>query len=263
MPLLQLDQMLATARESAATLRPRRRELERLAVTAQPVPSFREALRGDRVALIAEVKRRSPSAGVIRSDLAPAELAATYAAHGAAAVSVLTNDRYFGGSLADLAAVAAAVTVPILRKDFLVSEEQVLEARAAGASAVLLIVRALGAARLGDLLAFARGVGLDALVEVHDRAEAETALGAGARVIGVNSRDLDSFDVDVDRAFSVLRTLPRGCLAVAESGLRSREDVERASLAGADAVLIGTVLSVSDRPGPLTAGLAGVPRRGR
>jgi indole-3-glycerol phosphate synthase len=214
------------------------------------------------VAVIAEVKRRSPSAGPIREDLDPAERAALYARHGAAAISVLTDGPYFGGSIHDLRAASQRSSVPVLRKDFILDEVQILEARAAGAAAVLLIVRALGD-RLLPLLRFVEESGLDALVEVHTDDELTLALDAGATVLGVNSRDLDTFAIDMEAALRIVARVPAGCLAVAESGVRGRPDVLRAAAAGADAVLIGTALSATESPGSLLEELCGVVRHAR
>jgi indole-3-glycerol phosphate synthase len=258
-----LDQILASTRLDLPELSRRRSALEREAADRPAPPSLRDALRGDRVRVVAEVKRRSPSAGVIRDDLEPGERAALYAEQGAAAISVLTDGPHFGGSVADLRAAASRVSVPVLRKDFILDELQIVEARAAGAAAVLLIVRALPPERLGALLEFARSAGLAALVEVHSAAELERALEAGADIVGVNSRDLDTFRIDVASAWELLATLPGELVAVAESGMRGREDVVRAAAAGADAVLIGTALSSSTDPARLLRDLARVPRRGR
>jgi indole-3-glycerol phosphate synthase len=258
-----LDQILSSTRQSIAGLRPRLAELEGRALRTVPSPGFTAALRGERVALIAEVKRRSPSAGVINPDLDPAQRAALYVEAGAAAISVLTDGPFFGGSMADLEAVVQRVPVPVLRKDFILDEVQIFEARAAGAAAVLLIVRALAPARLCQLLACARGVGLEALVEVHTGAELETAIGAGAGVIGVNSRDLDSFRIDVESAWRLLGAVPPATVAVAESGMAAAGDVQRAAAAGADAVLIGTALSAAPNPGAAVKALTGVRRRAR
>jgi indole-3-glycerol phosphate synthase len=186
-----------------------------------------------------------------------------YARAGASAISVLTDGPFFGGSLDDLRAVASAVEVPVLRKDFILAEEQLLEARAAGASAALLIVRALGEERLGQLVRVAREVGLETLVEVHTAEELEAAVDAGAEVIGVNSRDLDSFRIDVEAAWRLVGRVPADRVAVAESGMARVADAERAAAAGADAVLVGTALSASADPFALAAGLAGIGRRGR
>jgi indole-3-glycerol phosphate synthase len=260
---VSLDQILASTRLELPELGRRRRALEQEAATRAAAPSLRAVLRGAEVAVVAEVKRRSPSAGVIREDLDPGARAALYAAHGAAAISVLTDRSHFGGSMDDLRAAVARVPVPVLRKDFILDELQVVEARAAGASAVLLIVRALPPDRLNALLACARGVGVEALVEVHTAAELERALAAGAEIVGVNSRDLDTFRIDVASAWELLATVPGDRVAVAESGMMGPEDVERAGAAGADAVLIGTALSTVSDPAGLLRRLSRVPRRGR
>jgi indole-3-glycerol phosphate synthase len=258
-----LDQILASTRLSVDALRRRRGELEREAADASLPPPFAAALRGERVALIAELKRRSPSAGVIRADLEPATHASVYAVAGAAAISVLTDGPFFGGSIEDLAEVAARVGVPVLRKDFILDEAQILEARAAGAAAVLLIVRALGPARLAELFQTARAAGLEALVEVHTAPELDLALAAGALAIGINSRDLDTFRIDVAAARALIEQVPADRIAVAESGMSTRGDVEGAAAAGADAVLIGTALSAVRDPAALVGELASVGRRGR
>ena len=258
-----LDQILAATRLDLPELSRRRAALEREAADRPAAPSLRAALAGDRVRVIAEVKRRSPTAGVHRANLEPGERAVVYASHGAAAISVLTDGAHFGGSVADLRAAACRVAVPVLRKDFILDELQIVEARAAGAAAVLLIVRALPPERLRALLASARSAGLDALVEVHTAGELDRALEAGAEIVGVNSRDLDTFRIDVVSAWELLAGVPGDLLAVAESGMRERADVERAAGAGADAVLVGTALSAAPEPGPLLQELSRVPRRGR
>jgi indole-3-glycerol phosphate synthase len=262
---VSLDQILTSTRLGVESLRPRQPELARAAEDAPRGPSLGAALRGSRVAVIAEVKRRSPSAGSLREDLDPAERAALYAGHGAAAISVLTDERFFGGSIEDLARAAHRVAgaVPLLRKDFILDELQITEARAAGASAVLLIVRALEPDRLRALLTTAEHLGLDALVEAHTEAELDQALSAGARVIGINSRDLDTFRIDVERAWRLLARVPPDRIAVAESGMATLADVERAAAAGADAVLIGSALSIAPDPGGLLRSLSAVDRRGR
>lgn len=206
---------------------------------------FEAALRpgaGQRVRLIAEVKKASPSQGVIRADLDPAAQAETYAGAGAAAVSVLTDAKYFHGSLEDLVAVRRAVRVPILRKEFIVDEYQLWESRAAGADAVLLIAAALDGAALGDLLHAAKGVGLGTLVEVHTAGELEEAVRVGAPVIGVNNRDLQRLTTTLEPSLSLLPLIPPGPVAVSESGIFSAADVERVARAGAHAVLVGEAL---------------------
>jgi indole-3-glycerol phosphate synthase len=258
-----LEQILASTRGGLSGLRARRAAVEREAALAGRPPSFRAALRRETVAVIAEVKRRSPSAGAIREDLDPADRAARYARHGAAAISVLTDGPFFGGSVDDLRAAARRTSVPVLRKDFILDELQIVEARAAGAAAVLLIVRALAQARLAELIVAADDAGLDALVEVHTREEVDRALAAGATILGVNSRDLDTFRLDTAAAWTILRAVPPACIAVAESGMGSPADVEAAAAAGADAVLIGTALSAAADPDALLERLSLVPRHGR
>jgi len=260
---VSLGQILATTESTFPALKARRRELERQAADARPGPSFVAALTRPTVALIAEVKRRSPSAGSIREDLDPVSRATGYARGGAAAISVLTDGPFFGGSLDDLRSVAANVEVPALRKDFILSEEQVLEARAAGASAVLLIVRALAPDRLAALRRFAADLALAALVEAHTGPEVSAALDAGAEIVGINSRDLDTFRIDVDGAWELFDAVPSHVIAVAESGMSSSADVTAAARAGADAVLIGTALSATDDPEALVRQISGVQRIGR
>jgi len=259
---ITLEQILRSTESRLDALRARRASLEREVVGAAAPPALDAALRRDTVAVIAEVKRRSPSAGAIREDLIPGERAALYAQHGAAAISVLTDGPFFGGSIDDLRAAARQSPVPVLLKDFILDEVQILEARAAGAAAVLLIVRALGS-RLAGLLRYSAESGLQALVEVHTERELSTALDAGASIIGVNSRDLDTFTIDTDAALEIVARVPAECVAVAESGMAGRSDVSRAADAGADAVLIGTALSAAASPGSLLQGLARVPRRAR
>ncbi len=248
----------AARREPLEALRARAREH---AVTP---PSFAEALCGEGLAVIAEIKRASPSRGQLAAIPDPALLARHYTQGGAAAVSVLTEPSYFAGSLDDLAAVAAAVPLPVLRKDFVVDPYQVWEARAAGAAAVLLIVAALPQPDLEHLLAVTAMAGLDALVEVHDEAEATRALAAHERaatghrlVLGVNARDLTILQVDPDRFASVRGVLPVGngglsrssrALAIAESGVQGPEDVRRLALLGADAVLVGEHVATAPDP---------------
>jgi indole-3-glycerol phosphate synthase len=261
---VRLEEILSSTRRNLPALRERRGTLERgLEGSHVSPPSFRAALVRPTVAVIAEVKRRSPSAGPIREDIDPAQRAALYARSGAAAVSVLTDGPYFGGSMEDLRAAADNCSVPILRKDFILEEVQVLEARAARASAVLLIVRVLGGQRLGALLRYSAQLGLDALVEVHTSAELELALHNEAEIVGVNSRDLDTFTVDVGAAWKLLAKVPPDRIAVAESGIGGRQDVAGAAEAGADAVLVGTALSASAAPEQLLRELSSVTRHGR
>jgi len=215
-----------------------------------PARDFEAALRppaGERVRLIAEVKRGSPSRGLFRADLDPVAQATIYARAGAAAISVLTDARYFHGSLDDLLHVRAAVAVPVLRKEFIVDEYQLWEARAAGADAVLLIVAALEDATLRDLLHAAKGAGLATLVEVHTASELDRALRLGAPVIGVNNRDLQTLTTSLEPSLTLLPQIPPGPLAVSESGLATGADVARVVAAGAHAVLVGeTLLRAAD-----------------
>jgi len=258
-----LESILDATRATIPGLRARWRDLEAAASKAPPPRSFRAGLQGPRVGLIAEVKRRSPSAGEIQARLDPARHAAAYAGAGAAAISVLTNWEHFGGNLEDLTTVARGVQVPVLRKDFILDETQILEARAAGASAILLITRALPATRLKELAQTAGDWGLDTLVEVHTAAELDVALESGAAAIGINSRDLNDFRIDTEAAWRLVGQVPGDRIAVAESGMSTPADVERAAQAGADAVLIGTALSAAPDPADLARRLAGIPRRGR
>lgn len=258
-----LEGILAHARATAAALRPRRRELERAAAAAAPAPGFASALAGPRVGVIAELKRKSPSAGEINVAMALDDRARLYAGAGAAAISVLTDEPSFGGSLDDLELVVGSVRIPVIRKDFILAEEQLLEARAAGASAALLIARVLPGASLERLVGFAADAEIEVLVEVHDPSELDRALASGARIVGVNCRDLDTFDLNRDRAGQLLSAVPAGHVAVAESGIRSADDVRAAAALGADAVLVGTALSSAQDPARLAGELSGVPRRGR
>jgi indole-3-glycerol phosphate synthase len=247
-----LDKILAAHRDAAAA---DRRPLEPLLDEARagaPARGFRAALETDAasgaLAVIAEVKRRSPSKGGIDPDLDPASLAASYASGGAACLSVLTDVEFFGGSAADLAAARAAVPVPVLRKDFTVSAHDVADACIMGADAVLLIAAALDAAELRDLHALAVELGLDVLVEVHDEEEIERSLEVNATLIGVNQRDLVTFAVDTERAERVAAHLPQGVVRVAESGITGPEDGARLAAAGYHAVLVGESLVRSADP---------------
>jgi indole-3-glycerol phosphate synthase len=233
------------------------RELERdIAARARPVGRFRAALaRSDRVNVIAECKRRSPSRGILRGDYDPAAIAVGYQAAGAAAISVLTEPGFFDGSLEHLAAVRAAVTLPLLRKDFIVHEYQLLEARAAGADAILLIVAAITGNELQRLSDAARALGLDALVEVHDEAELDRALAARATLIGVNNRNLRTLRVDLEASHRLAPLVPDGVLRVAESGIKSGRDVAALRRAGYGAVLVGEQFMTAPDPADALARL--------
>lgn len=213
--------------------------------------------RPGRITCIAEIKRRSPSAGWIREGADVAAIARAYAAAGASALSVLTDEPFFGGSLDDLRAARAAVPTPILRKDFMVDRYQVLEARAAGADAILIIVSALADAEITALLVAAREAGVDALVEVHDRAELDRALALGSNIVGINNRDLRTFTLDRDLAIRLRALVPSDRVVVAESGIRDAADVERLRAAGVDAMLVGETLMRAPDPGATLAALLG------
>ena len=239
-------------------------ELEARAAQAPPPRDFRAALaRPEEVSLIAECKRRSPGAGPIRPDLDPALLASDYESTGAAAMSVLTDERYFGGTLADLEAVKAASTLPVLRKDFTLDPLHLLEARAAGADAVLLIVRILDDPMLAELHEVAVSLGLHVLVEVHDAAELARAVSVGATIIGINNRDLATFTTDLETTVRLLEDVPDDVVVVSESGIRTRADVERLAASGVDAMLVGETILRAEEPARAVRQLAGVSRRHR
>lgn len=241
----------------------RKAELERLASAISGAPSFRAALRRDDVALIAEIKRSSPSRGAIRPELDAASQARAYKAGGAAAISVLTEPDSFGGRDEDVSAAAGASGLPILRKDFHVSEVQLFEARALGASAALLIVRALPPTHLGVLVRAAESVGLEIIAEVRDLDELQRAVEAGAGIIGVNNRNLETLEIEEGTADTVIPRVPGDCVAVAESGYSSRSSIASVATCGADAVLIGSFLSAAADPEQSVRRLTGVRRQSR
>lgn len=217
--------------------------LRRMMEERTPPRGFRSAIAADeRVALIAEVKKASPSAGLIREDFDPAAIARAYEEGGARCISVLTDERFFGGSLEHLRAARDAVRLPVLRKDFILDEIQLLEARAWGADCVLLIVAALDSEGLAALAGKAHELGMDALVEVHDEEELGAALWAGADMIGINNRDLRTFEVSRDTTRRLAPLVPEGVMVVAESGISSRAEVQELKTWGVDAVLVGESL---------------------
>jgi indole-3-glycerol phosphate synthase len=252
-----LLQTIVAAAKRAATVRAGHAEARPLPEPARPPrgAEFEASLRAGGVRIIAECKRRSPSRGVLRRDYDPAAIAVEYERAGAAAISVLTEPTFFSGSLDHLRAVRAAVDLPVLRKDFIVTDFQVLEAAASGADAVLLIVGAVTTDQLRSLIARARALKLSALVEVHDRCELEVALEANATVIGVNSRNLRTLDVDVAVFEELAPLMPPGVIAVAESGLRTPADLVRLRMRRYDAFLIGERLMTQDSPGSALAAL--------
>lgn len=240
--------------EFAASAMPASALEARLATCPDP-KGFTRALSRPGWNVIAECKRRSPSRGILREVYDPVALAQGYVAGGAAAISVLTEPTFFDGCVAHLEAVRAAVAVPLLRKDFIVHRYQLLEARVAGADAVLLIVGALSNDDLRGLHAEAEALGLDVLVEVHDEPELDRAVAAGARVIGVNNRNLRTLTVDVDASFRLARRMPSGIVRVAESGLKTAEDLRRLADAGYGAFLIGERFMTVEDPGAALAAL--------
>jgi indole-3-glycerol phosphate synthase len=227
---------------------------------ALPAPrDFLAALQGSGLSCIAEIKRRSPSKGDLCPDLQPELVAKEYVAGGASCLSVLTDEQYFGGCVEDLRAAREASGLPVLRKDFTVAEVDVVDARLMGADAVLLIVAALSDDELARFHARASTLGVAALVEVHDAEELDRALDAGARLVGVNQRDLHTFTVDADRARDLAARIPADVVAVAESGIRNDDDARRLADAGYDAILVGeTLVRSADRPAALRA-LIGTP----
>jgi len=256
-PDTYLTEILAAHRARA---RAQRRDLDTLAAAAESAPPTRPfgaalaASAGGPLAVIAEIKRRSPSRGDIAPDVDVAAVAADYEAGGARCVSVLTDDEFFGGSADDLARARAACGLPVLRKDFTVCEADVYDARIMGADAILLIVAALSDDELGALSTLAQEVALDALVEVHDESELERALEAGAELVGVNQRDLATFEVDPKRAIRLAASIPAEVVAVAESGIRDAEDARALAESGYQAVLVGeSLMRAADRRNAVTA----------
>jgi len=230
--------------------------VKRMAETAKPVPSFREALvNRERVRIIAEVKKASPSKGVLRESLDPSDLAGTYMKAGACAVSVVTEEDFFQGDLGWINQIRSAASLPVLRKDFVWESFQVYETRAAGASAILLIAAMLDLGELKQLIALSHRLKLDVLAEVHDENELGEALEAGAAIIGVNNRDLKTFDVTLDTSLRLAKLIPDDRLFVVESGIHTKRDIERLLDAGADAFLIGEHFLTAPDPAAAIRGL--------
>jgi indole-3-glycerol phosphate synthase len=244
-----LAEIVSHKRQEAAALGVRVAELERAAHERKSRPRpFAEALRSPGVAIIAEIKKASPSRGVLQADFHPAFLAHNYEAGGAACLSVLTDKPYFQGSLHDLEAARAAVALPVLRKDFIVDRVQVWESAAHNADAILLIAAVLEESELRDLRELARSLGLAALVEVHDPDELAKAVASGAEIIGVNNRNLDTFDVSLDTSLRLSYLMPAHVTRVSESGIFTRENIEQLSAAGFHAFLIGESLMKASDP---------------
>ena len=260
-PVGILERIVETKRREVEALRTRVPELRSSAEGAPPTRDFRAALTaGDSVAVIGEIKRRSPGAGPIRPDLDPVQLAPTYETGGAAALSVLTDEEYFGGKIDDLTSARGLVGVPVLRKDFLIDPSQVYQARAAGADAVLLIVRILDDLLLRALRLLAEDLGMTALVEAHDGEEVDRALASGARVLGVNNRNLRTFETRLEVTLGLLDRIPADVVLVSESGVRTQDDVHMLGEKGVDAVLVGESLLRQDDPGQGVSRLTGQAR---
>ena len=240
----RLEEILAAKREEIERLKPHAPDLNRQGRARTEFRDFRAAIqsRDERIAVIAEVKKASPSAGIIAETFDPVAIAKNYERAGAKAISVLTDAKFFQGSLEYLRKVRAAVSIPLLRKDFILNEIQIAEAAANGADAILLIVAALEQPELVDLLSVARDYKVDALVEVHKLDELQRALDAGAEMIGINNRDLTTFDVDLAMTEKLCREVPDEIVLVSESGIRTPEDVARVKACGVDAVLVGEAL---------------------
>ncbi len=253
-----LEPILASVRSSLPRVVAGEEALRAAAGEAPPSLDFAAALAGPGLAVIAEIKRRSPSAGPLAPEMDPVAQAGEYVAGRAGAISVLTEPDHFAGSLADLMAVRAAVSAPLLRKDFILHPAQVWEARAAGADAVLLIVAALSDAELGGLMGTAAEAAMTALVEVHTPTEAERAVAAGAEVIGVNNRDLETFTTDLGTAERIAPLLAGVRVTVAESGVSDPDGAARMAAAGYDAILVGEALVRSPDPAGLIARLRAV-----
>ena len=258
-----LGRIVGEARQRVAALKAHRHALEAAVRTTPAGPAFVDALRSSDVSVIAEVKRRSPSKGAINPALDAAAQARAYRKGGARAISVLTEGAHFGGSAEDLEEIRAVVDTPLLKKDFHVDPLQVLEGRALRASALLLIARAVTPATLSELAKLALEIGIEPLIEVRDERELEAALAAGARVVGVNSRNLETLQIDPAVCDRIVPLIPAGLVAIFESGVATRADVERAARTGADAVLVGSAVSAAPSPAEAVKGLTGVPRIGR
>ena len=234
--------------------------MHRLAAAVTPSAPFGTALRQSSVTVIAEVKRSSPSKGAINPGLSVGDQVSAYERGGAAAISILTEPTRFSGSNDDLVAARAVTTLPLLKKDFHVDPLQIVEAKALGASAALVIVRAVAPTRLRELIDVGRSIGLDLLVEIRDENELQLALAFDAKVIGINNRNLETLEIDSTTAPRLLPLVPSDVIAVAESGLKTNEDVLRVGQAGADAVLVGSELSGSANPESAVRSLASVKR---
>ena len=257
-----LGELVEQARFRAVSLPPTA-DLDAIGESRRKIPKLSVALDRPSVAVIAEIKRSSPSRGVINSEIDSSVQARRYEAGGAAAISVLTEPARFGGSDADLAQVSDAVKLPILKKDFHVTEAQIAHAAMSRASAALIIVRAVSPAELIHLANAAKRAGLEIVYEVRDERELERAVEAGAQLVGVNNRNLETLEIDRDTVGRIIPLVPRECIAIAESGYSTREEIEDAATAGANAVLVGSSLSASRDPEASVRALSSVTRRSR
>ena len=244
-----------------------KRHLKNLLLESEEVSPPRDFLNSlmsdDLVGVIAEIKRRSPGAGAIRPKLNPVSLATNYESSGAVALSILTDTKYFGGSLKDLREVRDFVGLPILRKDFIIDESQIYESLVSGADAILLIVSVLDDEQLRDYREMAESLGMAALIEAHDLSEVERGLSAGASLLGINNRNLKTFDTNLKTTIDLVREIPPEVVLVSESGVHSKEDVSMLGEAGVDAVLVGESLLRKDDPGKGVRNLSGQGKRGR
>lgn len=255
--MMVLREIITHARTRSKQADERLDDYRRMALSMEPVRSLRVSLQSDGLSVVAEIKRRSPSVGVIDSSLDPVARAVAYVAGGASAISVLTEPAYFDGSMADLVSVKAAVEVPVLRKDFTVAASQVWEARAGGADAVLLIVAALSQSTLEHLVDTAREAGVEAIVEAHSAAEVKVAIDCGASIVGVNNRDLGTFETDLAVAESIAPLLVGVDVAIAESGVSDVAGASRMARANYDAILVGEALVRASDPAALVRDLKG------
>jgi len=256
-----LDEIVESKRREVEAARARvpLDELEAQATSAPPVRDFQALLAsGGPIRLIAEVKKASPSAGILRADFDPVAIARTYQAHGASCISVLTDAAYFQGHLSHLARIRASVAIPLLRKDFVIDEYQVVEARLAGADAVLLIAEILDDEELARLVARVRDLGMAALVEFHEEANLPQVLAAGADLVGINNRDLRRFVTDVERTIRLRDSIPADVVVISESGIQNRRHVERLEAAGVSAILVGETLMQAARVGQAIERLLGL-----
>jgi indole-3-glycerol phosphate synthase len=253
-----LDDIIETKRYEVAARKERRprAELERALAALPPTRDFKAALTAGG-AIIAEVKRRSPSCGLLRADFDPVRIAREYEEHGAAAVSVLTDETYFGGSDADLTAVKESIRLPVLRKEFIIDPYQILEARVIGADAILLIAAILSEEQLRTCRELAALLGMASLVEVHDREELDMALSAGTEIVGINNRNLRTFKTDIQTSLELALLIPADRIVVSESGIRTRTEIETLAKAGVRAFLIGETLVTAPEIGTKLEELSG------